>query len=74
MTRAVIKLKDGTYINVSANRLELRKSLIMVWNDEELVAIVKSKDVITCHISEQKNDVIAHTFTLKINKQKEIEK
>ena len=54
MSRVVIKFKDGTYINVLADTLELKKGMVMAWSDDRLVAVVKTKDVISCHMSEQK--------------------
>lgn len=54
MTRLVIKLKDGTFINVSANSLDFNKGYIMARNGETVVAIVKAQEIISCYISEQK--------------------
>lgn len=54
MPRAVIKLKDGTHINVTANFLDLDKDLILVRDNDMVVAIVKTREVISCHLSEQK--------------------
>ena len=54
MTRAVIKLKDGTYINVTANWFDIDKGMLLVRNDDIIVAIVRIREVMSCHLSEQK--------------------
>lgn len=54
MKRLVIKLKDGTYVNVNADCLDYRKGFIMAWCGDTLVAIVNAKETTSCHISEQK--------------------
>ena len=54
MTKAVIKMKDGNFINIKANYIELYKDSILVFENENLVAIVKVKEITSCHISEQK--------------------
>lgn len=53
MKRAVIRFKDGSYINIPAEGLEIHKNTIMVWKDAYIVAIVKTNEIISCHISEQ---------------------
>lgn len=53
MTRVVIKFKDGSYVNVSADCLDIRDGLIMAWNEEPLVAIAQASEVVSCHMSEQ---------------------
>jgi hypothetical protein len=55
MKRLVIKLRDGTYVNVCADCLDYRKGFIMAWHGDILVAIVNAKETISCHISETKN-------------------
>ena len=54
MTKAVIKLKDGNFINIEADCFELDKGSVFVKNSGRLVAIVKVKEIVSCHISEQK--------------------
>ena len=54
MSRVVIKLKDGSHINVVADALDLRDGMVMAWNGDFLVAIVSATEMISCHISEAK--------------------
>lgn len=53
MKRAVIHFKDDTVINIPAEGLEMGKTTITVWNGAYIVAIVKTNEIISCHISEQ---------------------
>ena len=55
MTKAVIKMKDGNFINIEANHFEIEKGSLLVKNNEKLVAIVKVKELLSCHISAPKN-------------------
>ena len=54
MSKLIIKLKDGSYININADCLDYRKGYIMAWDGDTIVAIVNAKEVISCHISKQK--------------------
>ena len=54
MLRAIIKLKDDTYINIPADAIDLRDGFIMAWNGDYLVAIVKADAVSVCYLSEKK--------------------
>lgn len=53
MKKAVVKLKDGSHINIAADSFEFEKGMVFVKNGAALVAIAKAKDVISCHISTQ---------------------
>lgn len=55
MQRAVIKLKDASFINIYANAIDLREGWVMAWHDDMLVAIVREDEVEACYLSEQKN-------------------
>ena len=54
MTRAIIKLKCGDHINIIGNYIDLRDTWVMVWNGNDLVAIVLATEVISCHLSQAK--------------------
>ena len=54
MTRVIIKFKDGEHLNIPADCIDLRDGMVMAWNGEYLVAIVKAEEVNSCHISEKK--------------------
>ena len=56
MTRAIIKLNNGDYINVSADAIGGRENWICAWDGQDLVAIVKADLVDSCHLSKQKED------------------
>lgn len=54
MSKVVIKLKNGDYINVEADYIEMQGKVIVVWNDDEIKAITNTKEIVSCHMSEQK--------------------
>ena len=56
MNKVVIKFKNGEYINVEADTIELtiNKSDIVVKNNGVIVAIAKIKEVVSCHLSERR--------------------
>ena len=54
MSRAIIKLKDGTHINIPSDCIDLRDDFILAWDGECLVAIVRVDDVSVCYLSEKK--------------------
>ena len=54
MSRAIIKLKDGTHINIPSDAIDLRDGFVMAWNGDYLVAIVKADEVTVCYLSEKK--------------------
>ena len=52
MTKAVIKLKDGNFVNIEANHFEIEKGSLIVKNKDLIVAVVKVKDINACYICE----------------------
>lgn len=54
MTKVVIKLKNGDYINVEADYIEMNGKDIIIWLDDNIKAITNTKEIISCHMSEQK--------------------
>lgn len=52
--RAIIKLKDGTYINIPSDGIDIRDPWIMTWQGDYLAAIVRADEVVTCYLSERK--------------------
>lgn len=54
MQRVIIKFKNGDHINVRADCIDLRDSFVMAWNENDLVAIANSDEIISCHVSESK--------------------
>ena len=52
--RAIIKLKDNSYINISADYIATQDDFIKVWLGETLVAIVRQDEVSVCYLSERK--------------------
>lgn len=53
MTRAVIKFSDNSYINIEADYIHLREddALLTVWRGDDLVALAKMENVLSCHLS-----------------------
>lgn len=54
MKKVVIHLKDGNYVNVEADTIEIEKGNVIVKNGEDIVAITKIKELVSCHMSIQK--------------------
>ena len=54
MKKVVIRFKDGEYINVIADYIEMNGKDVVVWNDDDIVAITNTKEIISCHMSECK--------------------
>ena len=54
MTRAIIKLKDGTYINIPGDYL-LRgeDGLLTAWNGNDVVAMVRMDLVAVAYLTEK---------------------
>ena len=56
MKRAVFKLKDGEYINVPADPIDVRNEWICAWNGEDIVAIAKAEIVDLCRLTESNEE------------------
>lgn len=54
MKKVVIKFKNGEFINILADKIEIVKSDIIVSNGEKIVVVAKTKEIISCHLSEQR--------------------
>ena len=52
--RAIIKFKDGAYVNISADYIATRDEFVKVWNGENLVAMVRQDEVAACYLSERR--------------------
>ena len=53
MGKVVIKLKNGDFINIGADTIDIDKNDIIVRNNEKIVAVTKTKEIVSCHLSEQ---------------------
>jgi hypothetical protein len=49
--KVVIRFKDGEFINVEADYIEMNGKDIVVWNDDNIVAITNTKEIVSCHMS-----------------------
>ena len=56
MKRTIIKLKDGTVINIPADAMDTRNEWLFVWNGEDIVAVINREELKYCFIGEQKGD------------------
>lgn len=54
MKKVVIKFKNGEFINIEADTIEINKSDIIVSNNGKIVVVAKTKEIISCHLSEQR--------------------
>ncbi len=54
MRKAVFKFKSGEFINVEADTIEINKSEIIAKNNGKIVVVTKIKEIISCHLSEQR--------------------
>ncbi len=54
MKKVVIKFKNGEFINIEADTIEIDKSNIIVSNNGKIVVVTKTKEITSCHLSEQR--------------------
>lgn len=54
MKRFVAIFNDGSFINVSATRMEKEENAILVYDYDDLVAYVETSALISAHIGERK--------------------
>lgn len=57
MPRVIIKLKDGEYINIRGDAIDVREGFVMAWDGESLVAVANAEYVSSAHISEGKEAI-----------------
>lgn len=53
MKRFIAVLNDGSFINISASRMELTEDIITVYDGNELVAYLDTSAVIAAHIRKE---------------------
>lgn len=53
MKRIIILLNGGEYINIPADRMEVKENELRAWNGGELVAYVDTSAVVCAHLSEK---------------------
>ena len=53
MKRFIAVLNDGSFINISASRMELAEDVIIVYDGDELVAYLDTSAVIAAHIRKE---------------------
>ncbi len=58
MAKVIIKFKNGEFINIPADCIDIRDGWIMAWRGEFIVTIVKAEEVIICYLSEKKGGSI----------------
>lgn len=51
MSKVVIKFKNGEFINIEGDYIELKSKDIIVWHKGEIVAITNTKEIVSCHMS-----------------------
>lgn len=54
MSRCLFKFKNGEYVNIQADCIDLRDGWIYAWRGDYIVAIVQAEEVLACYISEKK--------------------
>ena len=57
MTRVIFRFIDGTVLNLPAECIDIRDGWIMAWSGEDIVAIAKADEIISCHMSEKKEEI-----------------
>ena len=53
-TVVVVKFKNGEYLNLPADCIDLRDGWFFAWCGDYIVAIVRADEVVSCHLSEKK--------------------
>lgn len=46
-------LNGDSYVNVAADRMEVKDNMLYVWNGDELVALLDVSVILSAHISEK---------------------
>lgn len=52
MNKFVAQMNDGSFINTSADRMEVRENLLYVYRHDQLVALVEVAAIISAHLRE----------------------
>lgn len=52
MKRFVANLNDGSYVNVAADRMELKENMIFAYKEDKLVALTDISCVLAARIDE----------------------
>ena len=52
MARFVANINDGSYINLSATKMDIKEDMIYVYNEDRLVALVDNSVILTARIDE----------------------
>lgn len=53
MKKFTATLNDMSFINIAADRMEVKENLLWVWDGAQLVALVETTAIICAHISER---------------------
>lgn len=52
MNRFIVQLNDGGFMNIPADRMELKENFLFAWRGTELIAMVDISAVICAHMSQ----------------------
>jgi hypothetical protein len=55
MQRVVIKLKDGSHINLPAMELDIQEDIIVAKRGNYLIAVASLDDIVVAYLSEKKS-------------------
>ena len=53
MKKFIATLNDMSFINITADRMEINDNMVHVYDSGQLVALVEMSAIITAHISER---------------------
>ena len=53
MKKFAATLNDNSFINTSADRMEVCDNMLYVWDENKLVALVEITAIISAHLSER---------------------
>lgn len=56
MTRAIVKFKDGSHLNLPADYITVQDDWAMAWNGDAMVMMSRLEDI-ACFYLSKKNDV-----------------
>lgn len=54
MTKVIMRFKDGEHLNIPADCIDIRDGWVLAWNGDNIVAISKADEIITCYMTEKK--------------------
>ena len=56
MQRVIVKFKNGEHLNIKANYIGVSNDFIELWNDDQMLGIIREETIDACYLSEKKDN------------------